>query len=54
MGHFVSSPRESEKRDKRGSRKGEEKMNESSDPSIPGLVTIVLNTYFIDMMMLWL
>ena len=25
-----------------------------SDPSIPGLVTIVLNTYFIDMMMLWL
>ena len=25
-----------------------------SDPSIPGLVTIVLNTYFIDMMMSWL
>ena len=24
-----------------------------SDPSIPGLVTIVLNTYFIDMMMSW-
>ena len=24
------------------------------DPSIPGLVTIVLNTYFIDMMKLWL
>ena len=26
----------------------------NSDPSIPGLVTIVLNTYFIDMMMSWL
>ena len=25
-----------------------------SDPSIPGLVTIVLNTYFIDMMLSWL
>ena len=29
-------------------------LNLISDPSIPGLVTIVLNTYFIDMMMSWL
>ena len=29
-------------------------LSRISDPSIPGLVTIVLNTYFIDMMMSWL
>ena len=29
-------------------------LDTNSDPSIPRLVTIVLNTYFIDMMMSWL